>query len=195
LKILDPQGRSSANNNSHAVTFCAPKSRGGALLGNFHYFQTGEPRLPTKGTIGGRSLVTTNSGRNYVCVALDSFGYIEQITYLGSSPLPEAPNWICLIGLHEKYLNCLVSRFDEGLIADLVSYLQSWWSVALYHNSFANFKSSLQKYFVDPNVIDKLQHSKGSTVRDTSLVLLTVQYRTTVTYSTYWISQRKRKLS
>ena len=32
-------------------------------------------------------------------------------------------NLMCLYGLHERYLNNLVSRFDEGLISDLYSYV------------------------------------------------------------------------
>ena len=33
-------------------------------------------------------------------------------------PLPTT-NLMCLYGLHERYLNNLVSRYDEGLVSDL----------------------------------------------------------------------------
>ena len=31
----------------------------------------------------------------------------------------ERTNYLCLYGLHEKYLNNLLSRYSEGLISDL----------------------------------------------------------------------------
>ena len=44
--------------------------------------------------------------------------YSPIIPLLSLQPLPTT-NLMCLYGLHERYLNNLVSRFDEGLVTDL----------------------------------------------------------------------------
>ncbi len=115
----------------------------------------------------GRQLVT-NAANNYVSVLLNAHGFIEEIVYLGDFPLHyEALNLICLIGTHEKCLNSLVSRFDEGLIQDFLAFVRSWWSMALFHDRWKQFFQELRKFFVaqpdTQQIIQQLQkHSKQS---------------------------------
>lgn len=75
-------------------------------------------------TFQGRDLVidTFDSARadgSYFRIHVDGIGYIRSITYLGSKRIP-VNNILRLYGMHERYLNRLVARFDEGVIVDFV---------------------------------------------------------------------------
>ena len=41
--------------------------------------------------------------------------------------------------LHENYLNMLTSRFDNGVIKNVVEFLSENWAMALYHEWFGDF--------------------------------------------------------
>ncbi len=74
---------------------------------------------------------------------LDRYGYLQSITYLGSSPV-EQRNFSKLVGLHESYINDLVHFYDNGLIKDLVEFFHGNWAVALYHDRFRELCQSLR---------------------------------------------------
>jgi hypothetical protein len=80
---------------------------------------------------------------------------------------------VALYGLHEKFVNNLVSRFDEGLISDMHAYvdphrvhcflsclnstirgrfLRESWAVALFHDRFAGFLADLRRAVRDSPV-------------------------------------------
>jgi hypothetical protein len=63
--------------------------------------------------------VIDNPDYGYFRIHVDAHNYIRSLTYLGKRKVP-IDNLLCLYGLHEKYLNRLVSRFDEGIIPDFV---------------------------------------------------------------------------
>lgn len=67
--------------------------------------------------IQGRELVTdTPSG--YFKIHISQYGRVDELNILSSSFLKEKNNYVCLYNIHEKYLNNLIKRFDEGLISD-----------------------------------------------------------------------------
>jgi hypothetical protein len=43
------------------------------------------------------------------------------------------------VGLHENYLNSLCSRFEKGIIPNVVEFLSENWAIALYHEWFGDF--------------------------------------------------------
>ncbi|KAJ3327302.1 hypothetical protein HDU76_012035 [Blyttiomyces sp. JEL0837] len=96
------------------------------LPGGIKYFHFDEPRLPShtlefrrQQESYGRDLIIDNEENGYFRIHVDKQGFIKSMTYLGTRPIP-VDNLLCLYGLHEKYLNRLVSRFDEGIISDFV---------------------------------------------------------------------------
>ena len=44
-----------------------------------------------------------------------------------------------VVGLHENYLNSLTSRFETGIIPNVVEFLSENWAMALYHEWFGDF--------------------------------------------------------
>jgi hypothetical protein len=95
---------------------------------------------------------------------LDRYGHIKQIIYLGPAINEEQNNFEQLIGVNEKYLNDLVSRYEEGLIADFVTYLREWWAMGLYHDRFKeclqNVKELLLQHQSAKDVLQKGQFNK-----------------------------------
>lgn len=48
-----------------------------------------------------------------------------------------------LYGLHQVYLNNMVSRYKEGLIPDFYTYFKGAWAVAVFHDRFQTFLRDL----------------------------------------------------
>ncbi|KAJ3278025.1 hypothetical protein HK104_002732, partial [Borealophlyctis nickersoniae] len=123
------------------------------LPGDLYYFHFDRPRLPShslewrqKQNGYGRDLIAQPPIEDPDCyfrihVAPD--GRIHSLTYIGRRRAP-ADNLLCLYGLHEKYLNRLVARFDEGVIVDFLSFLNEPWALPLYHDRFTDFSRQLR---------------------------------------------------
>jgi len=43
------------------------------------------------------------------------------------------------VGLHENYLNSLTSRYENGIIPNVTTFLSENWAIALYHEWFGDF--------------------------------------------------------
>ncbi len=86
--------------------------------GGFTFFQSSKPNFPHIKHRKGKEIVT-NQGGNYVQILFDTYGFVQSLTYLGKGEA-QVQHWSCLIGKHHKILNNLISRFDEGLILDLI---------------------------------------------------------------------------
>ncbi|XP_055494965.1 cilia- and flagella-associated protein 61 [Leucoraja erinacea] len=122
-----------------------------ALPGAYHYLLISKPGLMTcqdqrKGIPEyGRLIVTGSpSTGNYFEIHLSQYSIVDSITCLSLTHLPVS-NYICLYGQHERLLNNLCSRFDEGLITDLHSYFKEPWSLCIYHDRFADFKQEVRQ--------------------------------------------------
>jgi len=64
-----------------------------------------------------KDLEKRNKEIEYFHIHIDTYGFIQSLTYVGKEDL-FSENMLCLYGMHEKYLNRLISRFDEGIIPD-----------------------------------------------------------------------------
>ncbi|KAJ3394717.1 hypothetical protein HDU84_006860 [Entophlyctis sp. JEL0112] len=129
LPLFDPTKISpSLEDNNKVVKFADAKKKYAVLPGNLVYLHFDEPRLPShsfefvkKQANYGRDLVINTDTLGYFRIRVDPFGFIRSLTYLGERRIP-VENYLCLYGLNEKYLNGLVSRFDEGIISDFVRF-------------------------------------------------------------------------
>lgn len=73
------------------------------------------------------------------------------------SPLPVA-NIIQLYNVHERYLNDLLARVDEGLISDLYDFFRESWCMAVFHDRFRDLR---QEVSVLIHYTDHLFHRKN----------------------------------
>ncbi|KAF5399763.1 hypothetical protein PHET_06415, partial [Paragonimus heterotremus] len=78
-------------------------------------------------------------------------------------PFP-ASNYIHLYDVHERLLNKLLDRYDEGLISDFYSFLDDVWPLAIYHDRFAEFQSELREIL--HSIPPKGQQSIADNVRE-----------------------------
>ena len=69
-------------------------------------------------------------------------GKISSITYLGKEELHAESLW-GLVGLSATFLNHLVQRQADGDIPDIIEFLTDEWAVALFHDRFMDFQTSL----------------------------------------------------
>ncbi|KAJ3147559.1 hypothetical protein HDU86_007957 [Geranomyces michiganensis] len=126
------------------------------LAGDLQYFHFDKPSLVSH-TLDfraqqadyGRDLVldtltATPNGPtgSYFRIHVDPTGHIESVTYLGNRRLPLG-NILCLYGMHEKYVNNIVARFDEGIISNFASFLEEDWALPLYFDRFGEFAEGL----------------------------------------------------
>jgi len=117
----------------------APKSQLGLLPGKFYYFHAHKPSLTT--IRRPKVLFTDTAGR--ICrLVFDEYDILRSITYIGKHPV-QTSNLSCLIGLPASYMNRILYRYSQNEIMDLVSFLQSTWATALYHESFTPLRADL----------------------------------------------------
>ncbi|XP_064599733.1 cilia- and flagella-associated protein 61-like [Liolophura sinensis] len=144
----------------------SPKIEGGLLPGGYHYLHVAKPGLhiPLKTHMShqdyGHELKTGKPGddQGFFRLHLNPFRTIETITCLSKKPLA-VDNLVCLYGLHERYLNNLQSRFDEGLIKDFFSYFAGAWCLAIYHDRFPDFRDEVRELLITrpPEDIETLE--------------------------------------
>ncbi|XP_018118396.1 cilia- and flagella-associated protein 61 isoform X2 [Xenopus laevis] len=128
-----------------------PLIQGGIIPGGFHYLCVKKPAIPCplKAQMAqvhyGREIVTGSADDgDYFRLHINQYSMVESITCLSQKPFPES-NYICLYGHHERLLNNLCARFDEGLIKDLYSYFMEAWCMAIYHDRFIDFKQEVRE--------------------------------------------------
>ncbi|XP_052767765.1 cilia- and flagella-associated protein 61-like [Mya arenaria] len=132
-----------------------PKIHGALLPGGYHYLHVKKPGLdvPLVEKMGqadfGRELVTGTPGgeMEYFRLHVNQYKNIESITCLSKQGFPSS-NLICLFGLHERCMNNLVSRFNEGLIKDFYKYFSETWALAIYHDRFSDFREELRELLI-----------------------------------------------
>ena len=86
----------------------------------------------------------TDREERYICFTIDSVGCVDSISYLGKEPI-SVESFLSLIGIHEKYMNNLIQRFQEGIVPDLVSYFDASWAMSLFHDRMADFRNDLKE--------------------------------------------------
>lgn len=56
-------------------------------------------------------------------------------------------NFIQLFNIHERYLNNLVDRFEEGLMTDLYDFFKEPWAMAIFHDRFRDLRHEVGDRF------------------------------------------------
>jgi len=128
--------------------FYMPIARGGFLPGNLHYYRIhsckrakvqGEQQMSGPDQIIVTDTLDTTNGTGHFCrLAIDGFGKVDSITYLGGEELQVESLW-SLVGLSETFLNHLFQRWRDGDLPDIVEFLTDEWATALFHDRFMDF--------------------------------------------------------
>ncbi|CAF1621244.1 unnamed protein product, partial [Adineta ricciae] len=125
-----------------------PKRIYAVLPGNLHCLQicqTG-PTVPyetAKKIENYGTDIITNHQNNYFRLHIDSIGIVRTIVCLHHEKI-DVYNLSQLYGLHERLLNNLRQRYNEGLITDLFTYFQENWTVALFHDRFTDVRNEIR---------------------------------------------------
>jgi hypothetical protein len=128
--------------------FYLPQGQGGMLPGNILYYhiRTTNPLIFKKGyvePVNRQSMTCDNlddeTGKgHFIKFTFNSIGLIDSVTYMGSEQVVLQSLW-SFVGLHENYLNQLTSRYEQGIIPNVVEFLSENWAIALYHEWFGDF--------------------------------------------------------
>jgi hypothetical protein len=148
--IYDPSLGSGADPSSmedELPTFYLPQGNGGILPNNLIYYhiKTTNPLILGEGWVeqkNRKDLVCDNLSEtgvgHFIKFTFNSIGMIDSVTYMGSEEVVLQSLW-SFVGLHENYLNSLTSRYEHGIIPNVVEFLSENWAIALYHEWFGDF--------------------------------------------------------
>jgi len=148
LPVVDPASAFDLEEPLALAPYLKPKAIGARIVGPTNFFVVETPTQYGVHAIGadgnlvsemqGRELVTEGDGSEYTRITLNRYGCVCSILHLGPS-IVEHQNWICLYGLPETVINRLTSRYDEGIVTDMVKFLREDWAMALFHDRFVSF--------------------------------------------------------
>jgi len=138
--------------------YTKPKTVCTVLPGGYNYLQVGKPSLnvPLDAHMVqpeyGRELVTGSAlepdqEQGYFRLHVNQHHSIETITCYTRQVL-DTSNLVSLYGLHERYLNNLLQRYDEGLITDFYSFFREAWCLAVFHDRFKDFRDEIRELLV-----------------------------------------------
>ena len=99
----------------------------------------------------------------------NNFGIIDSIIYFGRTKI-NYHSIVSLVGLHENYLNELLSRYEIDLITDITEFLSENWAMALFHDNFSKLVIRLKNIIQDKEEIQDIQNIIN-TVVDNNLSL------------------------
>ena len=94
----------------------------------------------------GHELITGSVEKgNYFRVHVNQYRCVETITCLVCPDVVQIPasDIVRLYGVHERYLNNLVSRYDEGLVSDFFVFFREPWATSLFHDRFQDFRQEV----------------------------------------------------
>ncbi|XP_015712110.1 cilia- and flagella-associated protein 61 isoform X2 [Coturnix japonica] len=127
------------------------KVQGGVLPRGYNYLHISKPEVPVRLDLflalsdHGTEIVTGKArDGNYFRMHINKYSMVDSITCFSKEPFP-ASNYISLYGQHERLLNDLFYRWNEGQITDLYSYLREPWSMAIYHDRFIDLQKELRR--------------------------------------------------
>ncbi|NXT78301.1 CFA61 protein, partial [Zapornia atra] len=134
------------------------KIKGGILPGGYNYLHISKPEIPTCLDLDltpcdhAMEMITGEARHgNYFRMCINKYSMVESITCFSQEPYPVS-NYICLYGQHERLLNDLCYRWNEGQITDLYSYFREPWSMAIYHDQFIDLQKELRQILVSEQV-------------------------------------------
>lgn len=88
---------------------------------------------------------------------LNNFGIIDSIIYFGKLKI-SYHSIVSLVGLHENYLNELLSRYEINLVEDITEFLSENWAMALFHDNFSKLVIRLKNIIQDKDEIQDIQN-------------------------------------
>ncbi|NXO60101.1 CFA61 protein, partial [Aramus guarauna] len=134
------------------------KIKGGVLPGGYNYLHISKPEIPIRLDLElalcdhGMEIITGEARHgNYFRLHINKYSMVDSITCFSKEPFPVS-NYICLYGQHERLLNDLYYRWNEGQITDLYSYFREPWSMAIYHDRFIDLKKELHQILMSEQV-------------------------------------------
>ncbi|XP_042645319.1 cilia- and flagella-associated protein 61 [Tyto alba] len=134
------------------------KIKGGVLPGGYNYLHISKPEVPIRLDLelalcdDGMEIITGEARHgNYFRMHINKYSTVDCITCFSKEPFPVS-NYICLYGQHERLLNDLCYRWNEGQITDLYSYFREPWSMAIYHDRFIDLKRELRQILMSEQV-------------------------------------------
>ncbi|XP_062464093.1 cilia- and flagella-associated protein 61 isoform X1 [Pezoporus occidentalis] len=162
LSLLDltPQPSSVASEGTDRLipTYKGCKIKGGVLPGGYHYLHIAKPGIPIRLDLElslcdhGMEIITGEAREgNYFRMHINKYSMVDGITCFSKEPFP-ASNYICLYGQHERLLNDLCYRWNQGQITDLYRFFREPWSMAIYHDQFIDLKEELRQALVSEQV-------------------------------------------
>nr|XP_033795156.1 cilia- and flagella-associated protein 61 isoform X2 [Geotrypetes seraphini] len=158
---LEPMSEPPKDLDKLLPMYKAAKIQGGILPGGYHYLHIAKPAIPTpldaqmsRPDYGQEFVTEDQRNWNYFRLHINQYNMVETITCLSKQTLP-VTNYICLYRQHERLLNNLCGRFDEGLIKDLYSYFREPWSLAIYHDRFIDFKQEVRQILASSQLPDQ----------------------------------------
>lgn len=132
----------------------------GFLPGNLEYLHV---RKPGATQAYESQLANPNHGQevetgsvengNYFRLHINQLNCVETITCVVKAdkglPIPVS-NIIQLYNIHERYLNNLLARVEEGLIQDLFEFFGEPWSMAIFHDRFRDLRQEVRELLSMP---------------------------------------------
>uniref|UniRef100_A0A0X3PA99 Uncharacterized protein n=1 Tax=Schistocephalus solidus TaxID=70667 RepID=A0A0X3PA99_SCHSO len=156
LQLFDPSTKAPerpVKDEHHLLpTFKMPRIKHGHLPGDYRYLKVWAPgqrkdlRERMSQANFGRALVTgvPETGPGYFHLHINEYNEVSRICCLSKNEFPRS-NLIRLFSVHEKALNNLVSRYDEGLITDFYAYFEEPWAMAIFHDRFDDFRQEIHE--------------------------------------------------
>ncbi|XP_014664665.1 PREDICTED: cilia- and flagella-associated protein 61-like isoform X2 [Priapulus caudatus] len=159
LELVDPtlmmQTKPSVEEHNLIPIYRSPCIQTAILPGGTHYLHVTKPgptmalhvqmAQPDYGTVLSTGSLETE---DYFRLHINKFQTVETITCYSKLPI-DVSNLICLYGLHENYLNNMLSRFNEGSINDFYSYFRQAWSMAVFHDRFPDFREEVREVLMN----------------------------------------------
>ena len=172
LPVLDPASAFDRDEQLALAPYLKPKATGALVIGRQQFFVVEQPTQYGKHAIGadgnliseitGRELTTNvtaqqhSQSTDYTRITLNRCGCICSLLHFGDTVV-EHQNWICLYGLPETVVNRLTSRYDEGIIVNIVQFLREDWAMALYHDGFVSFLKTLGENMGDDDSVNSVK--------------------------------------
>ena len=124
---------------------------------------------------------TLEKGGCYLSFNFNIFGIIDSVVYLGKEKI-DYRALVSLVGLHETYLNKLLSRFESNLVENIPLFLSENWALAIYHDKFSQLviklKAILHEEDVFKIVYDVVDNEKSLDREEIANILGKVEKRT-----------------
>jgi len=162
LPLVDPLSARNSLTKTEVISLKESKIIGCKLPGGLQYLQQAMPG-PAEDIVEARQMVTDPTADRplqYMRLGVDAYSKICSLHVLTSADeLGDRANLLHLFGTHERYINNLVSRFDEKLIENLLEYLRHPSILAVYHDRFMDFVGEISESTRNNGAVDLVQYA------------------------------------